>query len=322
MAYSEEEWRRLGEAIAEGALPPVDRLGLQNDAYALVKSGHLPATVFLELAESFVGETDAIVWGDLAANLRGLENLLSSTPHLDAFRAYARSLFARIAAQVGWDAQPGDGHLESLRRSIVINQFGGYGDEGTLAEALARFRRHASGEQTLVPDMRAAAFGLASQQAGRDVADALWRLYDAADLHEEKVRILGALTRTRDSGLLADLLDRSLSDHVRSQDTPIVLIQAGASPDGREQTWRFVQDNWGELDRRYGKGGFAIMRLVGIAAGFASAEREAETREFFEVHPAPSAARSIQQSLESIRLNTRWLELNAETAAAWLASRT
>ena len=321
VAYTEEEWRRLGEAIAEGALPPVDRLGLQNDAYALVKSGHLPATVFLELAESFVGETDAIVWGDLAANLRGLESLLASTPHLDAFRAYARSLFRRIAAQVGWDAQPGDGHLESLRRSIVVNQFGGYGDEGTLAEALARFRRHVSGEQTLVPDMRAAAFGLSSQQSGRDVADALWRLYDAANLHEEKVRILGALTRTRDSALLADLLDSSLSDRVRSQDTPIVLIQAGASPDGREQTWRFVQDNWAELDRRYGKGGFAIMRLVGIAAGFASAEREAETREFFETHPAPSAARSVQQSLESIRLNTKWLELNADTAGAWLASR-
>ncbi|MCY4583531.1 MAG: M1 family metallopeptidase, partial [Chloroflexi bacterium] len=249
VAYTEGEWRRLGEAISSGALPPVDRLGLQNDAYALVKSGHLPATVFLELAESFVGETDAIVWGDLAANLRGLEGLLSSTPHLDAFRVYARSLFARIAAQVGWDAQSGDGHLESLRRSIVINQFGGYGDERTLAEALARFRKHASGEETLVPDMRAAAFGLASQQSGRDVADALWNLHDAADLHEEKVRILGALTRTRDSGLLADLLDRSLSDRVRSQDTPIVLIQAGASPDGREQTWRVVRGKRGGLGR-------------------------------------------------------------------------
>ena len=321
VAYAEDEWRRLGEAIADGALPPVDRLGLQNDAYALVRSSHLPATVFLELAESFVGETDAIVWGDLAANLRGLESLLSSTPHLDAYRTYARSLLARIAAQVGWDAQPGDGHLESLRRSVVINQFGGYGDGGTLAEALTRFRKHASGEGTLVPDMRAAAFGLSSLQSGQDVSDALWRLYGEADLHEEKVRILGALTRTRDSELLAGLLNRSLTDEVRSQDTPIVLVLAGASPEGREQTWRFVLDNWGELDRRYGKGGFAIMRLVGIASGFASAEREAETREFFETHPAPSAARSIQQALESIRLNTKWLELNADTAGAWLASR-
>ena len=321
VAYREEEWRRLGEAIADGALPPVDRLGLQNDAYALVRSGHLPATVFLELAKSFTGETDAIVWGDLAANLRGLEGLLASTPHLEAFRAYARSLFARIAAQVGWDAQPGDGHLEALRRSIVINQFGGYGDEATLAEALTRFRRHVSGEAALTPDMRAAAYVLSSQQSGRDVYDALWDLYSTADLHEEKVRILGALTRTRDSALLADLLDRSLGGDVRSQDTPIVLVQAGASPEGRGQTWQFVQDNWAELDRRYGKGGFAIMRLVGISAGFASAEREAETRAFFETHPAPSAARSIQQALESIRLNTKWLELNADTAGAWLGSR-
>ncbi len=321
VAYAEDEWRRLGEAVAAQALPPVDRLGLQNDAYALVKAGRLPATVFLELAQAFTAERDAIVWGDLAANLRGMESLLAFTPHLDAFRAYARGLFEGVAEEVGWDAQPGDGHLESLRRSAVISAFGGYGGESALREALARFRRHASGESTLAPEIRAAAFGLAAQQGGRAVYDDLWRLHRAAGLHEEKVRILGALTRVRDGALLADLLSRSMSGEVRSQDAPIVLVQAGANPDGRERTWEFVKENWEEIDRRYGKGGFAIMRLVSIAGGFAGAEREEDTRAFFEERPAPSAARSIQQALESIRLNTRWLEINAGAVGEWLAAQ-
>ena len=321
VAYAEEEWRRLGEAVAAQSLPPVDRLGLQNDAYALVKSGRLPAAVFLDLAESYAGERDAVVWGDLAANLRGMESLLASTPHLSAFRAYARDLFAEAAEAFGWDAQPGDGHLEALRRSVVVSNFGGYGGESALREALARFRRHASGEAPLAPDVRAAAFGLAAQQGGREVYDELWRLHHAADLHEEKARILGALTRTRDAGLLADLLRRAMSGEVRSQDAPIALVQAGANPEARAQTWEFVKENWEEIDRRYGKGGFAIMRLVSIAGGFASAEREEDVRAFFEAHPAPSAARSVRQALESIRLNARWLEINAASAGERLASR-
>ena len=321
VAYAEDEWRRLGEAVAAQSLPAVDRLGLQNDAYALVRAGRLPATVFLELAESYASERDAIVWGDLAANLRGLENLLASSPCLEAFRAYARGLFARIAREVGWDAQPGDGHLEALRRSAVISAFGGYGDAETQREALARFQRHASGGAPLAPEVRAAAFGLAAQQGGRAAYDELWRLHHAADLHEEKTRILAALTRTRDDALLADLLRRAMSDEVRSQDAPLALTQAGASPEGRARTWEFVKENWEEIDRRYGKGGFAVMRIVAVPGGFASAEREEDVRSFFEAHPAPSAARSIRQTLESIRLNARWLEINAAPACDWLASR-
>ena len=321
VAYAEDEWQKLGEAIATQSLLPVDRLGLQNDAYALARAGHLPATVFLGLAESFIGESDAIVWGDLAANLRGLESLLGETSHLDAFRAYARSLFARIAGQVGWDIQDGDGHLESLRRSIVLGQFGGYGDEVTLGEALVRFNEHASGKKTLHPEIRAVAFSLAAHQADQGVYDTLWRLYREADLHEEKVRILGALARVQDADLLSDLLGRSLGEEVRSQDTPIVVVQAAGSPMGRDLAWTFVKENWDELDRRYGKGGFAIMRLVSLASGFSSAEREADVTAFFEAHPAPSAARTIEQTRESIRLNTKWLERNREVVGDWLASR-
>ena len=321
VAYGEAEWDLLKEAIATQSLPPVDRLGLQDDAYALVKAGRLPATVFLSLAEAFLGETDAIVWGDLAANLRGLESLLTGTPHVAAFRRYARGLFARIAADVGWDARPGEEHLDAVRRSVVVGRYGEYGDPGTLDEARRRFDAHAAGTGTIPPDIRGVAFALTAQAADRAAYDALWRLQREADLHEEKVRILGALTRAHDKTLLSDLLERSMSGEVRVQDAPLVLVQTANNPEGRDLAWEFIKEHWDELDRRYGKGGFAIMRIVAAAAGFASLEREAEVRQFFETHPAPSATRTVQQTLESIRLNAKWLDLNLDAVGSWLAGR-
>jgi puromycin-sensitive aminopeptidase len=281
----------------------------------------MPATVFLSLAQAFLGETDAIVWGDLSANLRGLETLLAGTPHLEAFRKYARGLFSRVAADVGWDAREDEGHLDALRRSVVIGRYGEYGDPGTLEEARRRFASHASGALTLPPDVRGMTFALVAQEADRSQYDTLWRLQHDAELHEEKVRILGALTRTQNTGLLSDLLERSMSEEVRAQDTPLVIVQTSGNTHGRALAWDFVKQNWDELNRRYGQGGFAIMRIVGVAGGFSSLEREEEVREFFETHPAPSAARTVQQVLESIRLNARWQAVNAEPVGAWLADQ-
>ena len=90
---------------------------------------------------------------------------------------------------------------------------------------------------------------------------------------------------------------------------------------GRDLTWQFVKDNWAELDRRYGRGGFSITSIVSVGGGFTTLERAAEVEEFFQTHPAPSAERTVQQTLERIRLNARWLELNRAGLADWFAGR-
>jgi puromycin-sensitive aminopeptidase len=64
-----------------------------------------------------------------------------------------------------------------------------------------------------------------------------------------------------------------------------------------------------------------LMRLVGSTETFTTPDRADEVEEFFETHPAPSAQRTIQQSLEAIRLNVKWLQANRADLAGWLAAR-
>ena len=70
--YSTEDWQRLVPAIESLELHATDRLGVQNDAYALSRAGLLPVTQFLSLAQAYKNEGDASVWSDLASNLRDL----------------------------------------------------------------------------------------------------------------------------------------------------------------------------------------------------------------------------------------------------------
>ena len=315
--YTKEGWASFERAIQEGCLSPVDRLGLQNDSYALMKSGHLEASAFLSLIESYTNETDSSVWSDLSVNLRGMESLLAEESFINKYRAFAQSLYKQIASAVGWNTKLDEGHLQSILRNTVLGQIGYYGNEETLETAKIKFNEFIKQPSSLHPDLRAMVYSLVAQNGGEEEYQTLWNLHSKANLHEERVRILGSLTRFKDPELLKDLLKQSLSDKVRSQDTVLVVVSTANNINARDMTWEFVKNNWSELDRRYGKGGFAIMNLVTIAGLFTTVDKAEEVELFFQNNPTPSAERTIQQSLERIRLNANWLDKNRNNLNNW-----
>ena len=317
--YSEEDWQRLIPAIGALTLPATDRLGIQNDAYALSKAGLLPVNQFLDIAAAYQNETDASVWSDLASNLRDIDFLLADEPCNENFRAFARELFGPAARRIGWDAREGEGHLDALLRSTVLSQAGGYGDQEFLAQAQERFAGYLNDSSTLHPDVRGLVFSLAAQGGDQKTYDQLWELERQTNLQEEKIRLLLSLARFTQPELLQETLRRALTDDVRSQDTITVITSVAANLKGRHLAWQFVQDEWAEFDRRYGAGGFGLMRLVSVCGNFVEAQKIPEVEAFFEEHPAPAGERTIRQALERVRLNSRWLELNRSELAARFA---
>ena len=318
--YQPEDWERLVPAIRSQELPAADRLGIQNDAYSLSRSGILPVTQFLSLAQAYGNETDASVWGDISSNLRDIEVLLNGQPEFERYRAFARAIFKPAANRIGWEAQAGEGHLDTLMRSIVLSQIGSYGDQEVLDQARERFQQHIKDRAGVRPDIRGVVFSLTGQAGDRAIYDQLWKLEKETDLQEEKIRLLIALTRFEDRGLLSETLERSLSSEVRLQDTISVVSGVASNPAGRKLAWEFVKDNWPEFDQRYGTGGFGLMRLVSMCGTFTSAESLDDVETFFAGHPAPAAERTIRQAVERIRLNIKWLEQNQDEVAAWLDS--
>ena len=315
--YSQDDWQRLVPAVSSLELGATDRLGIQNDAYALSKAGLLSVSRFLELARAYVNETDASVWSDLASNLRDIEQLVADEPVHPAYQGFARELFGPAARRAGWEPRPGDGHLDALLRTTVLSQAGSYEDQGVLREAAERIRRYLEDHDSVHPDLRGVVFSLAGQAGDRGTYDRLWELEEQTGLQEEKVRLLLALCRFQDAALLQETLERSLSARVRSQDTITVVGGVAANLRGREQAWEFVKSNWAEFDRRYGGGGFGLMRLVSLTSSFTTDEKREDVERFFADHPAPAAERTIRQSLERMRLNIAWLDRNRADLAAW-----
>ena len=202
--YTDTDRETAGDSlVADRTLPATDRLGIQNDAFALSRAGLLPVTRFLALAESYQDETDASVWSDLATNLREIESLIADEPYLDAYHAFGRRLFAPAAQRSGWEARPGEGHLDSLTRSTVLSQAGVYGDPDTIAQAQELFEAYQADSGNVRPDLRGVVFSLVAQSGDRAVYDRMWDLERAAELHEEKIRFLISMARFQQEGSAA-----------------------------------------------------------------------------------------------------------------------
>ena len=318
--YCAEDWDRLRPAIENAELPPVDRLGLQNDAYALARAGYLPVNQFLSLAEAYVNEENATVWEDLSTNLGGLDALIESEAFYEDFEAFGRRLFSPVAGRMGWDAKDGEAHLDALMRSTVLSALGNYGDEATLDEADKRFADYQADAANVHPDIRRVVLSLTAKRGDRGKYDAIWDLQKKATLEEEKMRLLSALTGFETPDLLQETLERSLKpEDVRTHDTIRVVSGVAVNRYGRDMAWEFLKENWPEFDRRYGEGGFALMSVVSFTARFTTQDKMEDVERFFKDNPAPAAERTIRQSLERIRLNIAWLEKSRADLASWLA---
>ena len=317
--YSDEEIERLKAPIASLSLPARDRLGLQSDAYALAKAGRIPASAYLNLVEAYSNENDASVVSDISLSLNALDNLLSTEDFHTPYQAFGRRVFKPIGDRMGWDARPEEGHRDALLRSTALAQLGRFEDEETLSEARRRFEAYMEDPSSLPADLRVAAFTMSAQRGDHALYDTMWELEKSATLHEEKMRFIRALSAFPEPELIQETLSRSLDDeHVRSQDTIHVMVYVSSNPNGLEPAWQFMKDNWDEFDRRYGEGGFGLMRLVSISSLFTTQEKREEVREFFDTHPVPSAERTIRQALERMSNNIAWLDRNRDDLNEWL----
>jgi puromycin-sensitive aminopeptidase len=317
--YTNAEWDRLRQAVESLQLPATDRLGLQNDAFALSRAGLLPASQFLHLAQAYRQESHYSVWADLASNLREFEGLISEQPYLSQFETFGRELFSDVVQRIGWDAGPNAEHLDHLLRSTILMRAGSYGDKAVLREASRRFDDYRARPSSLNPNLRDVVFGLTAGQGDASTYDVMLKQYRKVKLHEEKLRFLRAMARFRQPELIQRHLDLTLSSEVRVQDTVSIVVSIAANRKGLEPAWRFVKDNWAEFDRRYGAGGFALMRLVSITGGFNTLDKADDVDSFFKAHPCAAAARTIKQSLERIKVNHAWLQKYGEEIGAWFS---
>ncbi|XP_011349925.1 puromycin-sensitive aminopeptidase isoform X2 [Ooceraea biroi] len=319
--YSQSAISLLLPAIKDHTLPPLDRLGLLDDLFAIVQAGHASTVDVLELMRAFQREGNYTVWASIGNILSNINTLISHLDFEDSLKAFGCNLFRDINIKLGWDPKPNESHLDTLLRSLVLHRLAALDDKDTIEEAKRRFELHVNGTTTLAADLRSPVYRAVLSVGDADTYETMLKLYKDTDLQEEKERILRALGVVKDEALLKKVLDFSMSEEVRAQDTVFAIMSVALSYKGRIMAWNFFKEKWKILLDRY-EGGFLLARLVKFTTeNFVTEEQAKDVESFFESHPTPGTERTVQQCVESIRLNATWLARDKDSIKKYLIAQ-
>ncbi|MDO8655779.1 MAG: ERAP1-like C-terminal domain-containing protein, partial [Nanoarchaeota archaeon] len=87
---------------------------------------------------------------------------------------------------------------------------------------------------------------------------------------------------------------------------------------GRKLGWAFLKKNWKKIGEAYGDGNHLLSRLISILNRNTTRVAHDDIKKFFKTHSAPAAARTIDQTLEYIDSNVRWLKRDGKNIEKWL----
>ncbi|XXG42913.1 hypothetical protein AAC387_Pa01g3067 [Persea americana] len=311
--YDDELAARLKYAIQANCLSATDRFGILDDSYALCMACKQTLCYLFSLMDAYREELDYTVLSQLINVSCKIATIAADAipESSDDIKKFFINLLQFSAGKLGWDPKSGESHLDAMLRGEILTALSLFGHDATQTEAVRRFQafiddRNAS---LLPPDIRKAAYVAVMQSvsaSNRAGYESLLRVYKETDLSQEKVRILGSLASCPDPDIVLEVLNFLLTLEVRSQD--VVHGLAGISSEGREIAWKWLQDNWDHITKKWGSG-FLITRFVSsIVSPFCSDEKANEVEKFFATRTQSSIARTLKQSLERVRINSRWVQ--------------
>ncbi|BDA42905.1 Aminopeptidase N [Coccomyxa sp. Obi] len=345
--YPDELWERLTLVATRviddvPIMPEVDFAGLLDDAWALNDAGGLPVHVFLNLTRALAARDvgEYVPWQVAGPILVKIKNLLTldnaKSGCAEAFRQYViRNVTTPFIAGLSNDAAYGfklgadafDVALEPAEARLllpyVLGLAGDFDNAGVQSAATNLFIGFTSG-MPVQADMRSLVLNLAVASGDEETYKAVQKLYVEAAEADEKERRLRALTYARDPALVKRTLAFALSEDVRAQDTPGVILSV-AQRGGASLTaaWAFLRTHYSGVVAKLGGGPEAARSmgelLSGVGSLLASDAAVDQVEELFRTHQdVVSEERYANAATQSIRNNIKWLRANSAAVCRWL----
>lgn len=317
--YQSEHLAELFPAVQNKQLGALDRWNLMNDLFTMVQAGKAVTIDALHLMRSFEKEDDYTVWLAVDNAFEKLDILLTNTNDEKLLHTMGKEVYQKVYAKVGWKAASGEPHSRTLLRSLVIRRLGSFGDENVINEALKQFDAHVSESCILPADLRSAVYQTVVYSKRNHIFDSLLKLFRRTDMNEEKCRICRALGCFSDQTLIEKVLEFAMSPEVRLQDTPTILCSLAGSLNGRTAAWSHFKANSAEYRRRYdGNVVFGAMIKM-VTKTFATDAIATEIEQFFDANPIPGTERSVNQAVEMIRVQAKWLDRDVKHLRKFLS---
>ena len=305
--YDEGILLDLKMLVDQKRIPPIDRWAIQNDLFSLCVSGDEQVRNYLDFSDAYFDEDSYLASVNVAHNLASLYFRAFDEKFIEEIRSYAINYFRKILSNLGWEPQKSDKHTDALLRTFTIAVLGKMNDDSVTVEAIRKYHKFLKSPSSLSPDLIETICSIAAWNGNSKTFAELKKLYTNAKTMEEKLRFLGAMCGFQDKKLLVRTLNFSQTSEVRSQNMQLPIMKVAGNPYGEKVLWPWLKKNWKNINKKVGHGNPLFNRIVASIAGVADDSMENEIKLFFKNNPTPGTERTQSQTLERIRINSKFL---------------
>ena len=321
-------------AGASRTLDARSRVGLLNNAWALVQSGELGSDALLDLLAGMKRERQRLVIRQIIDVLRSLSDTAVDGATRPAFQAFASSLLLPVARELGWDARRSDTDDDRLLRKealaallVLAEDPWLFGEAERRAAAFLKDprARGVAGEGEGAGDIAAIALRAWARRPGRAAGDP--RLPQLLDVlgktpspltPADRQAILAALGSFADPALLKKALDWTLEERTNYQDSYALFAAAAEWPASRPLLVAWMREHVGDLKEKMAAP--AMLRFTGVLGAICDAPARAQAAAFFPqaLRDVEGADRRLRQTLEEADMCIELREREAPRLKKWL----
>jgi puromycin-sensitive aminopeptidase len=218
----------------------------------------------------------------------------------ERFRAFVRGLVAPALDRLGWDARDDEADRVRTLRGTLLQGLGVLGADPNAAAMAREYEAESRAGKDVDPALAAAAVNVVAVAGDADDYERYVERSLHADTPQEQLRYQMALPQFRVAALLERTFAAVLDGTIRSQDAPFVVAYSVMNRDLGHRSWEFLKANWDELTGR-----FPATLWVRMADGLRFLNQPgdpADAAAFFEDHPIPQSAKTLEQILERQRV--------------------
>ena len=305
--YDKSTLLDLKMLVDQKQIPAIDRWAIQNDLFSLCISGDETVHNYLDFSDAYYDEDSYLSSVNVAHNLSSLYFRAFDEEFSSEIRNYAVNYLKKVLYDLGWTPKKTDKHTDALMRAFAISILGKLDDDEVTIESENRYKQFLKNPSSLSPDLVEPVCSVMAWNGNSKTHKELTRLYRNAKTMEEKLRFLGAMCSFKDEKLLLKSLNFSQTPEVRSQNMQLPIMKVAANPYGKKILWPWLKANWSKLSKKVGRGNPVFNRIVASISSIADDSMEKEIRQFFKKNPTPGTERTQEQTLERIRINSKFL---------------
>jgi tricorn protease interacting factor F2/3 len=226
----------------------MDRWGIQNDLFALVKAGLVPMGTFLDLADNFRGEQAYLPLSSLDSHLFEAAMVLRGEIRTRTAQT-AVTLMNEALEAIGHRPAPDESQTTAMLRDQLFVHGALIGNPQTLDFLTDQFNAFLGGS-IIAPDIFRGVMTAGAVSGEGKALEAMMGRFEASGVEHERMTLAAALGCFNAWPLLEEALDYTLAkvpDRIRF----IPLVAAAGNPAAADHLWPWFVDNFPRIERMH-----------------------------------------------------------------------